>query len=145
LHRERRQLERGDPALGASLQRGHVPRGQLQAHHPVEVRRGLIRGEAQLGRADLDQLAARPQSRQRQRGIGAAGDHHVQPRRQMVEQERHRVLHITRVDDVVVVKHQHDVCRDGTQGLAPDHLLCERISQSTLASSPHLFFAGHDG
>ena len=43
LHRQRRQLERGDPALGTSLQRGHVPRRQLQAHHLVEVRRGLIR------------------------------------------------------------------------------------------------------
>ena len=39
LHRQRRQLKRGDPALGAGLQRGHVPRRQLQAHHPVEVRR----------------------------------------------------------------------------------------------------------
>ena len=34
LHRERRQLERGDPALGASLQRGHVPRGQLPGPSP---------------------------------------------------------------------------------------------------------------
>ena len=115
LHRKRRQLKRGDPALGASLKRGHVPRRQLQAHHPVEVRRGLIRGEAQLGRADLDQLAARPQPGQRQRGIGAADDHHVQPGRQMIEQERHAVLHLARVDDVVVVEHQHDIGRDGAQ------------------------------
>ena len=42
LHRQRRQLERGDPALGAPLQRGHVPRRQPQAHHLVEVRRGLV-------------------------------------------------------------------------------------------------------
>ena len=115
LHRQRRQLERGDPPLGASLQRGHVPRRQLQAHHLVEVRRGLIGREAQLGRAGLDQLATRSQSCQRQRGIGPAGDHHVQPRRQMVEQERHPVLHIERVDDVVVVEHQHDVAREGAQ------------------------------
>ena len=64
---------------------------------------------------DLGQLAARPPPGQRQRGIGPAGDHHVQPRRQMVEQERHPVLHIARVDDVVVVEHQHDVARDGAQ------------------------------
>ena len=115
LHRQRRQLERGDPALGAGLQRGHVLRRQRQAHRLVEVRRGLIGREPQLGRADLDQLAARPQPGQRQRGIGPAGDHHVQPRRQMVEQERHPVLHIAGVDDVVVVEHQHDVARDGAQ------------------------------
>ena len=33
----------------------------------------------------------------------------------MVEQERHPVLHIARVDDVVVVEHQHDVTRGGAQ------------------------------
>ena len=37
LHRQRRQLQRGDPAFGASLQRGHVLRSQIQAHHLVEV------------------------------------------------------------------------------------------------------------
>ena len=89
--------------------------GQLQAHHPVEVRRGLVGREAQVGGADLDQLAARPQPGQRQRGIGAAGDHQVQPRRQVVEQERHPLLHLGRVDDVVVVEHQHDVVGDGAE------------------------------
>jgi hypothetical protein len=60
----------GNPFFGAGLQRGHVPRRQLQAHNPVQVRRRLIRGEAQLGRANLGQLAARPQPGQRQRGRG---------------------------------------------------------------------------
>ena len=88
---------------------------QRQAHHLVEVRRGLVGREAQVGGADLDQLAARSQPGQRQRGIGAAGDHQVQPRRQVLEQERHPVLHLARVDDVVVVEHQHDVVRDGAE------------------------------
>ena len=43
LHRERRQLEGGDPALGARLQRGDIARRQLQPHHLVEVRGGLVR------------------------------------------------------------------------------------------------------
>ena len=92
LHRQRRQLQRGDPALGARLQRGDVRAGQVQAHHLVEVGGGLVGGEAQVGGADLDQLAARPQPGQRQRRIGAAGDHQVQPRGQVVEQERHPVV-----------------------------------------------------
>ena len=116
LHRERRQLERGDPAFGAPLQRRHVPRRQLQAHHLVEVRRGLVGREAQVGGADLDQLAARSQPGQRQRRIGAAGDHQVQPRRQVVEQERHPLVDVARVDDVVVVEHQHDVARRRRRG-----------------------------
>ena len=78
LHRQRRQLERGDPALGAPLQRGDVLGRQRQPHHVVEVGRGLVGGEAQVGGADLDQLAAGPQPGQRQRRVGAAGDHQVQ-------------------------------------------------------------------
>ena len=98
--------------FGAPLQRGDVPRRQLQAHHLVEVRRGLVGREAQVGGADLDELATRPQPRQRQRRVGAAGDHQVQLRGQVLEQERHPVLDVARVDDVVVVEHQHDVVRD---------------------------------
>ena len=52
---------------------------------------------------------------QRQRRVGAAGDHQVQLRGQMVQQEGHPVLHVARVDDVVVVEHQHDVVRDGAE------------------------------
>ena len=111
LHRERRQLERGDPAFGAPLQRRDVLRRQVQAHHLVEVRRGLVGREAQVGGADLDELAARPQPSQRQRRVGAAGDHQVQLRREVLEQEGHPVVDVARVDDVVVVEHQHDVVR----------------------------------
>ena len=71
LHRERRQLERGDPALGAPLQRGDVARGQVQPHHLVEVRGGLVGREAQVGGTDLDELAPRAQASQRQRRVGA--------------------------------------------------------------------------
>ena len=109
LHRQRRQLQCGDPPFGASLQRRHVRGRQLQAHHLVEVRRSLVRREPQVGSADLDQLAACPQPGQRQRRVSTAGDHQVQPRRQVVEQERHRVLDLAGVDQVVVVEHQHDV------------------------------------
>ena len=80
-----------------------------QAHHLVEVRRSLVRCESQVGSPDLDQLAACPQPGQRHRRVSATGDHEVQPRRQVVEQERHRVLDLARVDQVVVVEHQHDV------------------------------------
>ena len=98
LHRERRQLECGDPAFGARLQRGDVPRRQGQPHHLVEVGGGLVRREAQVGGADLDELAARPQAGQRQRRVGAGGDHQVHLRGQVVEQERHPVVDVGRVD-----------------------------------------------
>ena len=80
-----------------------------EAHHLVEVRRSLVRREPQVSGPDLDQLAARPQPGQRQRRVSATGDHQVQPRRQVVEQERHRVVDLAGLDQVVVVEHQHDV------------------------------------
>ena len=90
-------------------------RRQRQPHHLVEVRRGLVGREAQVGGADLDELAARPQPGQRQRRVGAAGDHQVQLRGQVLQQEGHPVLDVARVDDVVVVEHQHDVVREGAE------------------------------
>ena len=88
---------------------------QHQSHHLAEVRRGLGGREAQIGGAELDELAAPSQPRQRQRRVGAAGDHQVNLRRQVLQQEGHPVLHLARVDDVVVVEHQHDIVRDGVE------------------------------
>jgi hypothetical protein len=89
-----------------------LDRANLQAHRLVEVHRCLVGREAQVGRTHLDQLASRPQAGQWEGRIGAAGDHQMHLRRQMFEQERRPVLHITGVDDVVVVEHQHQVARD---------------------------------
>src|SRR6266851_1949784 len=33
----------------------------------------------------------------------------------MLQQEGHPVLHVARVDDMVVVEHQHDIVRDGIE------------------------------
>jgi hypothetical protein len=33
----------------------------------------------------------------------------------MLQQEGHPVVHLARVDDVVVVEHQHDIVRDGVE------------------------------
>ena len=115
LHRERRQLQRGDPSFGAPLQRCDIGCRQHQSHHLVEVLRGLAGRKAQIGGADLGELATPAQPGQRQRRIGAAGDHQVYLRGQMFQQEGHRVLHVARVDDVVVVEHQHDIVRDGVE------------------------------
>ena len=109
LDRERGQLEGGDPAFGARLQRGDIPRRQVQAHHLVEVRGGLVRREAQIGGADLDELATPPQASQRQRRVGAGRDHQVHRCGQVLQQVRHPALDVGRIDHVVVVEHQHDV------------------------------------
>ena len=42
LHRERRQLECGDPAFRSPFQGGDIARGQIEPHHLVEVCVGLV-------------------------------------------------------------------------------------------------------
>ena len=112
LHRQCRQLDRRDPAFGTHLERCDIRRRQFEPHHAVEVRRGLVGREAQVGGADLDEFAPPAQPRERQRGIGAAGEHQVDLRGKVLQQMGHSVLDLARLDDVVVVEHQDDVVRD---------------------------------
>ena len=138
LHRERSQLQRGDPTLGPSLQRLDVLSRQRQPHHPVEVRRRLVGREAQIGGADLDEIATPPQQRQRQRRVGATGDHQMNLWRQVLQQEGHPVLDVARVDQVIVVEHQHHVVADGAEvveqrGEYRLHLRLRRLQQRECA------------
>ena len=121
LHRERRQLERGDPSFGASLQSGDVGGRQLQSHHVVEIGRGLVEREAQIGGPDLDEVAARSKARQRQRRVGPTGDHQPDLRREVLHQVGHPVLDLGLLDDVVVVEHHHDRVGDGGEVVEQRH------------------------
>ena len=70
----------------------------------VEVGGRLVGREAQVGGADLDQLAADAPPRQRQVGVGAGAQHQVHVRREVLEQEGHPVADFGAVDEVVVVR-----------------------------------------
>ena len=89
--------------------------GEVQPDDVVEVGRHFVGGEAQVGGADLDQLAAGPQPSQRQERVGSAADHQVDVRREVLQQERHAVAEVGPVDQVVVVEHQVDVVRRGRE------------------------------
>ena len=62
-------------------------RREVEAHHLVEKCGGFGGGKAQVGGAQLGQLAAGAQPGQGQRRILAGGDHQVQLRRQVLEQK----------------------------------------------------------
>lgn len=115
LDRECGELERGDPPLRALLQRTDVRLGEVQSRHLVQVRGGLAGSEAQIGGADLDELATRSHPGQWERRVGAAGDHQMRLRGEVLQQEGHPVVDLGRVDDVVVVEHLHDVVGEGAQ------------------------------
>ena len=58
LHRNRSQLQAGDPTLCAGLQCGDVFRREVETHHPFEKFGGFGGGEAQVRGAQLGQLGA---------------------------------------------------------------------------------------
>ena len=104
-----RQLEGRDPALGPRLERRDVGVREAEAVEVVEVAGHLVAGEAQVGGADLDQLAPSPQPRQRQRGVGAGADDQPQLWRQVVDEERHPGGDVDTVGEVVVVEDERDL------------------------------------
>ena len=89
--------------------------GEIQAGRLVEVRGGLVGGEAQVGGPDLDQFAAHPPPGQRQIGVGAGADHDVHVGRKVLQQEGHALADLVIVDQVVVVEHQPHLIRRGGQ------------------------------
>ncbi len=109
LHRERRELQGRDPSLGARLEHVDVGCVDGQPHLLVEVGGGFVGREAQVGGPVLEQLTARSQAGQRQGWVGAARDHEVHLRRKALDQERHRLVDLRRLDQVVVVEHEHQI------------------------------------
>jgi len=80
-----------------------------------QVRGGLVRREAEVGVADLDEVTARPQTRQRQRRIRSGRDHDVHRGREVVEEEGKILDDVAALDHVEVVKDEHEVARPGRQ------------------------------
>ena len=113
LQRDRGELQTGDPALGPAFERTDLVGGEVEVHDLVEKAGGLGRGEAQIGGAQLGQLASGAQSGQGQRGILAGGDDQVHLGRQVLDQEGQRIVDRLGVEDVVVVENEHDIARDG--------------------------------
>ena len=110
LHRQRGQLERGDPAFGPALQRRDV-RAEVQAHDLVEVSRGLV-GVKRRSAARISTSWPRARSRAR----GSAGRRGCRSpgamRRAGAPAGTPSPSARRGVDDVVVVEHEHDVVRE---------------------------------
>ncbi len=105
--RQRGQLQPGRPPLGARLESGHECGLQPQPHHLVEEDLGFVGGEPEVRGPHLHELATRPQTRQRERWVGPGRHRQRDLRRQVVEQEGHRLVDGGPVDDVVVVERHH--------------------------------------
>jgi hypothetical protein len=84
----------------------------------VQQSGGLLAGKAQVSGSQLGQLPASSQPCQRQGRVGAAGQHQPQRRWQVLQQEPERLVERRRLDQVVVVQHQHSLV--GTTGQLVD-------------------------
>ena len=92
-HRQACEIEAGGPALGAQTQGGHLGILEGVSHHAAEEGGGLVVVEAQVGRAQLGQLAARPQPGDADRRLRAGGHHQVQALGQVRHHELQRTVH----------------------------------------------------
>ena len=113
--RQGRQLQPGRPALGPRGQRRHRRRRRGPRRDTAAPCRSSAAassgGESQFRGAQLGQLPAAPQPGQGQRRVAAAGQHQVQSRRPVLDQEPERLVHGCGVDQVVVVEHQQRLVR----------------------------------
>ncbi len=98
-------LDRGGPALGLVRQGGQgfgrQVRGVL-AHPGLDLRRA----EAQIPGPQLGQMAPCPQPGQGQRRVQPGGEDQVQPRRAVLQQKAHGLMH-RRAGEVVIVLQHH--------------------------------------
>ena len=103
-HREGRQLQAGDPPLGARLQGGDGFGGEVEAHRVVEEAGGFVWSEAEIGGAHLGEMAPRPQTRQGEGRVLTRRDDEVNRRRQVLDKKGQRGVHRRIVDGVVIVQ-----------------------------------------
>ena len=87
----------------------HAVGRQVQPGRRPQQRGGLLDGEAKVPLAELAELAAGAQPGERQRRVGAAGQHQPQLRRRPFQQQREVAVDRRGVDQVIVVQDQHDL------------------------------------
>jgi hypothetical protein len=115
LERQGGQLQPHHPTLRPAFQGGDGLHRQVELPHLTQERRRLLRGEAKVGGAQLDQLAAGPQPCHRQGRVAPAGDGQVQPRRRMAQQKPQAVMDHRFLDHVVVVENQRHLVGRGLE------------------------------
>jgi len=109
--RQGRQLQPCRPSLGAAFQRCHRRFGHLRPGGVPQQRGRFLGGEAQTVFTQLSKLAPGSQPRQRQRRVGAARQHQPQRIRHGLQQEPERGVDRRRLDQMVVIQHQHHLTR----------------------------------
>ncbi len=101
------QPQPGRPALGPLVQQRQRRLGQLHPGSAQQFPR-LIRGEPQIGRAELGQLPLQAQPVEPKPHVMPGGQHEPQLRRPAHHQQLQLAERLVRVEFVYVVDHQPD-------------------------------------
>ncbi len=112
--RQRRQPQPRRPPLGPLMQHQHRRLGQLYAGGVEQFPR-LSCGEAQIGGADVGQLAFQPQPVQAQPHVMPGGQHEPQLRRRAHQQQLQLAQRLVRAELVHVVEDQPQPLVQGRQ------------------------------
>ena len=107
--RQRGQVDPGRPALGARDEQVDVGGGEAEPEAAVEELVRLGPREAQVVRAQLEQLAVGAQRAQRQRRVGAGREHELERRGHVVDEPREALARGGAGEPVEVVEHEHEL------------------------------------
>ena len=148
LQRQGGELQRGDPSFGADLQCLHLGFGQREVHHAVQVRDGFVDREAEVCGADLEQFTACTEATERPRRVGPGCQHQMDVCRKVFEDERRGLVHLGRIDEVVVIEDDDQLALDASQVVQErcQHTVqrrcavrqqCDRILADVRRDDPH--------
>lgn len=101
-------MQGGDPTLGPVLERRGIGRRKRQSHHVVQVCGRLVAGHAQVGDADLDQLAASPETRQWQGRIQPGAHDDARVGWKMLDQRCELCMYLGVFDRMQVIEDKDD-------------------------------------
>jgi hypothetical protein len=107
--RECRQAHHRNPPVRPCFQRGGGPVFQILPQDACEKGLRLRECKAQVGSAQFAQVSIGAPPGQRKRRIGTCRKHQVQLERLLLDQLHKQGVDLARVDEVIVIQHQHDV------------------------------------
>jgi hypothetical protein len=125
LDRQRGELEGRNPAFCALRKSHDLAARKIEPHRAIEVGGGLVTRKPEIGRANLDDLTANSQPRERKGRIRPGADHDVDIIRDVLDQECETLMDLPAVDNVVVVEYEGEVFRG--RGKLVDQSCKERL------------------
>jgi hypothetical protein len=106
------QVQPGRPPFGSFHEAGQGPLVKLDGSHLLDQRVCLVCGEVEIAHRDLGHLPRRSQPAQWQGRVGPGAQHDLGAGRETEQQKPELLMTAPLLDDVVVIKNDHDGRRE---------------------------------